>query len=354
MQMTLPMPNARRRKAHQNVRGLGLLLLMAVALSLSGCGRKGGPAPVFKYGQRDGAGSTGIHTVLKGETVGELAQRYNLVLRDILVVNKLEAPYKLQAGQRLRLPAPRTYKVRSRDTVTTVARMFSTSASQLVRLNGLQSPYVLKRGQVLKIPVVEGPEDRKIASAAASIDIRPVAPTDGDAISRPPVSSGRIEREELAPPEVTGTAVPAPAPQVAQASLAAKVPETTPPRSSSKFMKPVEGQTLSGYGPKDGGLHNDGINIKAPLGAPVRAAENGVIVYAGNNLKGFGNLVLIRHADRWMTAYAHLDRISVERGATVKRGQAIGTVGKTGTVDQPQLHFEVRRGTDALNPEKYM
>ncbi|MGZ9097089.1 MAG: peptidoglycan DD-metalloendopeptidase family protein [Micavibrio sp.] len=325
-----------------------VVLAVVAAVLLTSCGRDGGPAPVFRYDQKSGAGSTGIHTIAAGESVGELAERYNLVLRDILVVNRLEPPYRLAVGQRLKLPAPRTYKVRSGDTVSTVSRLFNTSASQMVRLNNLNAPYVLQQGQILKLPVVED------LPKMETISISPVAPTDGDAISRPiSMSSGGIEREELAPPEVTGTSVLAPAPQVAQASLAAKVPTQTPPRSGAKFMKPVEGPILSGYGAKPGGLHNDGINIKAPKGAPVRAAENGVVVYAGS-MKGYGNMVLIRHADRWMTAYAHLDKILIERGATLTKGAAIGTVGSTGTADEPQLHFEVRRGTSALNPEKYM
>jgi murein DD-endopeptidase MepM/ murein hydrolase activator NlpD len=168
-------------------------------------------------------------------------------------------------------------------------------------------------------------------------------------------SSGRgsIEREELAPPTVAGVAIPAPAPQMANASLSAKIPNTTPPRAGSKFIIPVQGQIISSYGPKAGGLHNDGVNIKAPKGAPVRAAENGVVVYA-DDMKGYGKMVLIRHADRWMTAYAHLDNIQTPRGTTVRRGQTIGVVGSTGSVSEPQLHFEIRRGTDALNPEKYM
>jgi murein DD-endopeptidase MepM/ murein hydrolase activator NlpD len=237
--------------------------------------------------------------------------------------------------------------VRGGDTVSTVSRLFNTSASQMVRLNNLTAPYVLRRGQVLKLPVVED------LPKIETVSISPVAATDGDAISRPAaMSSGGIEREELAPPEVTGQSVLAPAPQVAQASLAAKVPNKTPPRSGSRFMKPVDGPIISGYGAKPGGLHNDGVNIKAPKGAPVRAAENGVVVYAGS-MKGYGNMVLIRHADHWMTAYAHLDKILVARGATLNKGAAIGTVGNSGTVDQPQLHFEVRRGTSALNPEKY-
>ena len=133
-----------------------------------------------------------------------------------------------------------------------------------------------------------------------------------------------------------------------------KIPSKTPARSSSKFMKPVEGALISSYGPKKGGLHNDGINIRAPKGAAVRAAENGVVVYAGDEIKGSGNLILVRHSDRWMTAYAHLDKINVARGAVIKRGQSIGAVGSTGSVDSPQLHFEVRRGTQAINPKIYL
>lgn len=127
-----------------------------------------------------------------------------------------------------------------------------------------------------------------------------------------------------------------------------------PARAGTKFIWPVDGTIISSYGRKADGRSNDGVNIKAAKGATVRAAENGVVAYTGNELAGYGNLVLIRHADKWMTAYAHLDGMIVAKGATVKRGQAIGTVGQTGSVDRPQLHFEVRRGTEALNPEPYL
>ena len=119
-------------------------------------------------------------------------------------------------------------------------------------------------------------------------------------------------------------------------------------------MRPIDGKVISKYGPKPDGLHNDGINIKAAKGTAVRAAENGVVAYTGSELQGYGNLVLIRHADRWMTAYAHLDKTLVKKGEVVKAGQSIGTVGATGQVDSPQLHFEVRRGTQALNPDLYL
>jgi murein DD-endopeptidase MepM/ murein hydrolase activator NlpD len=122
------------------------------------------------------------------------------------------------------------------------------------------------------------------------------------------------------------------------------------PRSSGRFLWPVRGRLVSGFGPKSGGLHNDGINISAPRGAPIRAAENGVVAYVGNELRGFGNLVLIKHADNYVTAYAHADEILVSRGQQVKRGQTIAKVGSSGSVSEPQLHFEVRRGTKAINP----
>lgn len=101
-------------------------------------------------------------------------------------------------------------------------------------------------------------------------------------------------------------------------------------------------------------MHNDGINIAASRGAPIRAAENGVVVYAGNELRGFGNLLLLRHADGWMTAYAHADEILVARGDQVKRGEVIGRVGSTGNVASPQIHFEIRRGSRAVNPRDHL
>jgi murein DD-endopeptidase MepM/ murein hydrolase activator NlpD len=125
---------------------------------------------------------------------------------------------------------------------------------------------------------------------------------------------------------------------------------TPPPRGSGKFLWPVNGKVVSAYGVKEGGQHNDGINIAAPLGTPVRAADNGVVAYAGNELRGFGNLLLIRHADGWVSAYAHCDALLVKRGDQVKRGQVIARVGQTGAVSSPQLHFELRKGGTAVDP----
>jgi murein DD-endopeptidase MepM/ murein hydrolase activator NlpD len=127
-----------------------------------------------------------------------------------------------------------------------------------------------------------------------------------------------------------------------------------PPRAGNKFIWPVKGKVILGYGPKKDGLHNDGINIQAPRGASVVAADNGVVAYAGNELRGFGNLLLIKHDGGWVTAYAHTDEMLVRRGQRVSRGQPVGRVGSTGNVSSPQLHFEVRKGTQAVDPSRFL
>ena len=121
-------------------------------------------------------------------------------------------------------------------------------------------------------------------------------------------------------------------------------------RSESGFQWPLAGELLSGFGPKPDGLHNDGVTIAAAVGTPVVAADNGVVAYAGNELRGYGNLVLIRQDGDWVTAYGHSERLLVRRGDRVRAGQRITTVGNSGAVGEPQLHFEIRRGAVAVDP----
>ena len=120
------------------------------------------------------------------------------------------------------------------------------------------------------------------------------------------------------------------------------------------FSWPIRGEVISKFGPKSGGLYNDGMNIQAAQGDAVRAAEEGVVSYAGNELKGYGNLIIIKHSGGWITAYAHLSKISVKRGQKVLKLAKIGEVGSTGNVTSPQLYFALRKGRDAVNPENYL
>lgn len=357
------------------------LLLALLGCSLGGCAQLSAsfrkaqePAPAYSYGQSAGD-SAGMYSVTGDDTVWSVAQRYGLSMQDIIRVNSLPPPYKLSAGQRIVLPPPATYRVRGNDNLYSVSRTFNVSPSELARQNGLRPPYALSAGQTLRLPAprvapvlnasvpVRAPAAPVYASRPRSSGFAPEsAPPMQVAANRPePVTAVPLAAPPSASPSYSGSAYPpqpaaASMPETANTNAAAPEPIVTrvPPRAGTRFAWPVNGSVISGYGPKPGGLHNDGINIRAPRGTTVKAADNGVVVYAGSQLKGFGNLVLIRHADRWMTAYAHLQTLGVKRGQEVRQGAAIGTVGATGAVSDPQLHFEVRRDTDALNPELYL
>jgi murein DD-endopeptidase MepM/ murein hydrolase activator NlpD len=321
-------------------------VLIAV-LFLTGCFGHQKPAPVSSYGRGQGAGSAGVHTVVGNETLWNISNRYKIAMQDIALANDLRAPFALSPGQRLRLPPPQEYKVRPGDSLYRVSRMFNVNVSDIAQLNSLQAPHTLKTGQVLRLPSASRAPARAVTPPAVQVARVERAPLAGqgriEAVPLPEQSQVMREPQAVQAPQVVARAEP-------KTPITAK----TPKRASSKFMRPVEGRVISGYGTKPGGLHNDGINIAAPRGAAVKAADNGVIVYAGSELKGSGNLVLIRHEGGWMTAYAHMDEIKIRRGDVINRGDVIGTVGATGSVDAPQLHFEVRRGTEAINPQRYL
>ena len=127
-----------------------------------------------------------------------------------------------------------------------------------------------------------------------------------------------------------------------------------PAGNAPAFAWPVSGRVISDFGATADGGHNDGINIAAAEGTPIRAAASGSVTYAGDELKNYGNLVLIKHSGGFTTAYAHADRLVVSRGDFVARGQVIGYAGQTGDVSTPQLHFEIRSGTAPVNPRAYL
>ena len=246
--------------------------------------------------------------VKAGETLFILSRRHGISARAIIDANRLRPPYRLAPGVRLKIPAPRQYQVARGDTLYGISRRFGVDAFELARLNRLAPPYNIYSGQTLSLPGALAPPP---ASALA------------DAKSRP--------KPAAKPP-----------------------PSTRIAKSKGRFIWPLRGRILSSYGPKGEGLHNDGINIAAPRGSPVHAAGSGTVAYAGNELRGFGNLLLIRHAGGWVTAYAHNQKLLVQRGQKVRRGQAIARVGSTGSVVKPQLHFEIRRGRRAINPARQL
>lgn len=307
-----------------------------------------------------------VHVVRSGETLYAIGRAYEAPLRHLIDLNRLEPPYELVEGQTLRIPSVRVHVVAPGDTVYGLSRQYGVAMNELVRLNDIAPPFRITVGQRLAVPASVEPSVAA-APAPASPPVQ-AGPVDAPEAVSPPASDvpgeprppsrpsppESAEDRQARPFAVTDAGFPRPRVRPAEPAgdvqLAAVRIPTPPPRASSSFLWPVEGRVIAGFGPAGRGLHNDGINIAAPRGAPVRAAENGVVVYAGDELAGFGQLVLIRHADGYMTAYAHNDSMLVRRGDTVRRGQTIARVGSTGTVDSPQLHFEIRRGRQAIDP----
>ncbi len=252
----------------------------------------------------------------RGDTVYALSRRHRVPVRAIIEANRLHPPYHLKAGQRVVLPRGRQHTVKRGETFYGIARRYRVNPYQMARANGLRPPYDIRAGQGLVLPGQSPPASK----GAAPAESKPSSPVIRRRPSQPPPAA--VPR----PPAVTGKG----------------------------FIWPVRGRIISGFGAKAKGLRNDGINIASRRGARVVAAENGVVVYAGNELRGFGNLLLIKHSGGWVTAYAHNDKVLVKRGARVAKGQQIATVGSTGSVKNPQLHFEMRRGRVARDPRKYL
>ncbi|MDB5478482.1 MAG: peptidoglycan DD-metalloendopeptidase family protein [Alphaproteobacteria bacterium] len=300
-----------------------------------------------------------LNTVIarNGDTVYTLARYLGVDMRALIDNNHLSPPYKLTPGQVINVPAPATVKVGQGDTVFSIANAYGADRSELVRLNNLSPPYRLINGQVLKLPSTSA-AIAPLNNNAASDDVPIIASVEELPATAPVSPSGLVQEEDLAPPPGAAKAASTAAPiQTASLSPAAPIAAKAKPSlgtGTPSFSWPVNGATLSGFGPKEGGRHNDGINIGAPLGSPVRSAATGDVVYSGNKVAGFGHLILVRHSGGFSTAYAHLQNPLVKQGERVAAGQAIAQIGKSGNVISPQLHFEIRKGTSAVNPKMYL
>lgn len=209
-------------------------------------------------------------------------------------------------------------------TAYALSQKYNVPMNDLIVLNRLGSPYVVWPGQEITLPAKAGRNKRNFT-------------TDSSYAGRNYVPKDRaVSVSELPPPSPIVSTPTAP------------VADLEP---GERFLWPVEGPVLVSYGPRNSGGTNDGLNIAAPRGAPVVAAANGVVLHAGADTKGFGNLVLIRHGNNYMTVYAHLDRVVVDKNSVVAKGDTIGMVGSTGDVKGPQLHFQIRKNNKPINPE---
>ncbi len=197
---------------------------------------------------------------------------------------------------------------------------------------------------------------------SGSVQAQELSPINPNSVSSVPLQTGEVNdpyaQAARQVPAQRPVLSPTPPPTASTQPVLAPAPTTTMApaidQGTGAFGWPLRGKILSGYGPKSGGRANDGINIAAPQGTPVHASKDGTVAYAGNELRSFGNMVLVRHDGGMFTVYAHLDQINVQKEQALTKGQVVGTVGQSGGVSEPQLHFEVRRGSTPLDPKKYL
>jgi murein DD-endopeptidase MepM/ murein hydrolase activator NlpD len=296
-----------------------------------------------------------------------------------MAVNELASP-ALKPGQRLYLPAgrvparplersrptevasaqradegipspaspgawPGTYTVQPGDSIYAVARRYNVSFAELQQANAITDARKVRPGTILKVP---GGSDAPLARG------RDAVPTAAPAPAIPSTTQPTIINGETRVASLPTTTDASPGPAVPQVAGATARLEDTLPAGEVRLRWPVNGRVIAAFGPRNDGTHNDGLNLAVPLGTDVHAADGGLVAYAGNELKGYGNLVLLRHDNGWVTAYAHNDELLVKRGDKVRRGQIVARAGRTGQVDQPQVHFELRQGSKPVDPTPFL
>lgn len=344
--------------------GKNLALLVLTLLAVAGCAEMDRKHLRPRVSTQDAVpvNADGTIEIAPGDTVYAVSRRYKVPISAIVAENNLARPYVLQPGLRLKIPSMAEYTVQPGDTADTIAMARGISPQELMATNKTASvtsvqtmdlaPLDLKPGDVVRVPetpVAHAPAAASEPNALASIDAPPGTPTPIVDNSIQPLGVQGVDRVsetqyKLTPlgPTTTPENVPPPA---------GAAPAT--PITPGVFEWPLEGRVLKSFGKQKTGENNDGINIAAPRGTPVTAAAGGTVIHAGS-MAALGNLVLIRHENNLITAYGHLDRVLVDRDSVVAQGDVLGTVGESGGVKVPQLHFQVRQGETPVDPAGYL
>ena len=313
--------------------------------------------PIVAANHGSGHGGTTI-IVGTSDTLDTLSRRYNVSPAAILQANGYKGPRPLSPGQQLIIPRPTTaaaapasrpttatpsvHVVNRGDTVLSIARRNHVSIAELAKANNLDRSAKLKLGMKLTVPSAKTAAVTPAAQPGAGAQ-----PATASASPATKLAAGTPKPQEKTQ-RVQATTTPA------KLSVETPVKATEATSALPTFRWPVRGRVITSYGAKTNGKANDGINLSVPEGTPVRAAEDGVVGYSGNDVKSYGNLVLVRHSNGYVTAYAHASEVLVKRGDAIKRGQIIAKSGQSGEVGSPQLHFEIRKGSSPVNPLEFL
>ena len=289
------------------------IFFISIILLLSACTNNKYLAPVINKN----ISSENVKSISKtikiytGDSLYSISKREGVSIRSIIEVNNLEPPFILYEGKELIIPLSKIHIVQTGNTLWDIANCYKVSVIEIRGLNNLKVKDKIYKGKKLFIPINE--KNRNLVCKDTSKLIVKVDKRKKKILNKKNIVSNKTD-----------------------------------------YLWPVKGKILSKYGLLAKGLRNDGINISANKGDPVFASKDGKVVYAGNEIQAFGNLILIKHYDNKTTAYAHLDKIKVKKGQTVKKGEVIAALGSSGKVSKPQLHFELRDSNGPLNPLKYL
>ena len=289
------------------------IFFISIILLLSACTNNKYLAPVINKN----ISSENVKSISKtikiytGDSLYSISKREGVSIRSIIEVNNLEPPFILYEGKELIIPISKIHIVQTGNTLWDIANCYKVSVIEIRSLNNLKIKDKIYKGKKLFIPINE--KNRNLGCKDTSKLIVKVDKRKKKILNKKNIVSNKTD-----------------------------------------YLWPVKGKILSKYGLLAKGLRNDGINISGNKGDPVFASKDGKVVYAGNEIQAFGNLILIKHYDNKTTAYAHLDKIKVKKGQTVKKGEVIAALGNSGKVSKPQLHFELRDSNGPLNPLKYL
>ena len=285
------------------------LIFISLIILITGCTSTDYLAPVINKNDNFDKPIEGerIITVYEGDSLYSISKREGVSIRSIIKANKLEPPFTLYKGDKIIIAKPKIHVVNKGHTLYDIANCYNVSVSDIMKINQLKNNDKIYEGDKLFIPITPNNIKTKCNNIKKII----------------------VKRNINKPKESSKS-------------------------SNYSYLWPVEGKVISKFGLLAKGLRNDGINISAEKGKPVLAIESGKIVYAGNEIQAFGNLILIKHYNNKTSAYAHLDKINVTKGESVNRGQVIALVGNSGKVSSPQLHFEIRDKNGPLDPLKYL
>ncbi len=268
------------------------------------------------------------YVVGQDETLRAIANKTGAGSEAIARENGLVAPFIIKPGQRLHIPGGRYHLVRAGETGIAIARAYGVSWSRIVSANDLAEPYVLRAGQRVLIPGDGTSTSERKRSFELMIDDivtggEPALASDAKAVKPSPAPTQLLNPDET---------------------------YAEPPHLTGNFTWPVNGPVVRKFGPGATGERNDGIKIAVPIDTPIKASADGVVAYTGEGVAGLGGLVIVKHGNGWTTVYGHAHRVLVQRGQAVKKGQTIALSGETGYADQPEVHFEMRKGRTPVDP----